>query len=320
MARTTPRTSSTRPRSARPRTSSTTSECPRPFDDWPPLDCVKTRPTGRPDQLVTGLNLRIFGYLEPVSARPTTRTITCADGTTGTGRTTGTTARTSPGTSIRRASLDDQTNHINPADPRLVTLFFTPYDSFSGTGQEVFPIVALGQFYITGYGRLNGSGSFQGGGPDDPCNDGANSLVYPYAGNDPPPDLNTIGGAAGGVVIWGHFLKGVVQSGATQGGYGPCIDGEPQPLRRSPDGVIRTPLGPWPAPAETFDLPWSAPRRRSTARIRDLGPGRSGRSSVRNPSSIGETPGWGKGDWGWGRARKRAWRPDAARGAARLRP
>ncbi len=143
------------------------------------------------------------------------------------------------------STTDDQTNRINPADPRLVTLFFTPYDSFSGSGQEVFPIVALGQFYITGYGRLNGSGSFQGGGPDDPCDDGANSLVYPYAGNDPPPDLNTLGGAAGGVVVWGHFLKGVVQSGATHGGNGPCNEASLKPLRRSPDGVTgpRSALG-----------------------------------------------------------------------------
>ena len=200
-----------------------------PFDDWPPLDCVKTRPTGGMNQLVTGLNMRIFGTSNPstcpsdipgdyVRGRNYWHRENNAyddmnfawDGDT-------------PGT------LDDKSNRLNPADPRLVTLFFTPYDAFSGSGQEVFPIVALGQFYITGYGRLNGSGNFQGGGPDDPCDDGASSPVYPYAGNDPPPDLNTMGGAAGGVVVWGHFLKGVVQSAATQGGTEPCQDGSLNP-------------------------------------------------------------------------------------------
>ena len=69
-------------------------------------------------------------------------------------------------------------------------------------------------------GRLNGSGSFQDGGPADPCSDGSDSPMYPYAGNDPPPDLNTLGGAADGVVVWGHFIKGVAQAGGTLGGNG----------------------------------------------------------------------------------------------------
>lgn len=195
---------------------------PAPFDDWPPLDCVKTRPTGSMNQLVTGLNRRIFGVSNPSSCPADNagdyvrgrnywhRENNAYDGTT------------FAWNGDTPSTLDDQANRINPADPRLVTLFLTPYDSFSGSGQEVFPIVALGSFYITGYGRLNGSGNFQGGGPDDPCDDGNNSPVYPYTGNEPPPDLNSTGGAAGGVVVWGHFIKGVVQSGATHGGNGPC--------------------------------------------------------------------------------------------------
>ena len=37
-------------------------------------------------------------------------------------------------------------------------------------GQETFPIVGFGGFYVTGYGRTSGGGgSWQGGGPEDPC-------------------------------------------------------------------------------------------------------------------------------------------------------
>jgi hypothetical protein len=85
--------------------------------------------------------------------------------------------------------------------------------------------VSLGSFYITGYGRSNGSGGFQGGGPADPCSDGSDSPVYPYAGNDPPPDLNTSGASAGGTVVWGHFIKDVRQSAGALGGSGTACDG-----------------------------------------------------------------------------------------------
>ncbi len=48
-------------------------------------------------------------------------------------------------------------NTLKDDDPRLVTLFFTTYDSFTSTGNEIFPIVGFGNFYVTGYGEtLNG--------------------------------------------------------------------------------------------------------------------------------------------------------------------
>jgi hypothetical protein len=198
-----------------------------PFDDWPPIDCVKTRPTGSMNQLIDGLNLRIFG----VRNNPT-----CDDELPDNdGYVRGRNywhrennefdAFNFAWDGDTSSDSDDLPNRIKPEDPRLVTLFFTPYDSFSGSGQEVFPIVALGSFYITGYGRLNGSGGLQGGEPVDPCAEGSDSPVYPYAGNDPPPDLNTLKGPAGGTVVWGHFLKFVVQSGATNGGTGNPCDG-----------------------------------------------------------------------------------------------
>jgi hypothetical protein len=196
---------------------------PPPFDDWEPIDCVKTRPTGGGNQLIDGLNLRIFGVLNNPKCPPD-----------------------NAGKYVRGRNYwhrennkfdllnfawdrdtfgksDDLTNRILPDDPRLVTLFLTPYETFSSSGQETFPVVALGRFYVTGWGRLNGDGSFQGGGPVDPCSDGADSPVYPYTANEPPPDLNAGGSAAGGAVVWGHFIKGVVQSASTGGGTGkPC--------------------------------------------------------------------------------------------------
>ena len=203
---------------------------PAPFDDWPPFDCVKTRPTGAMNQLVTGLNLRIFGVPNNPSC-PADDSDELVPGRNYWHRENNqfdganfAWDRDTPATG------DDLTNHLDPEDPRLVTLFITPYDSFSGSGQEVFPIVSLGSFYITGYGRLNGSGSFQGGGPDDPCSDGSDSPVYAYAGNDPPPDLNTTGGGAGGVVVWGHFIKSVAQGGGTLGGTGVrCVENDLDP-------------------------------------------------------------------------------------------
>ena len=53
-----------------------------------------------------------------------------------------------PGGAVKGNTLKDD-------DPRLVTLFFTTYDSFTGTGNEVFPIVGFGNFYVTGYGETH---------------------------------------------------------------------------------------------------------------------------------------------------------------------
>jgi hypothetical protein len=186
-----------------------------PFDDWPPFDCVKTRPTGTMNQLPDGLNMRLFG----VTSKPTCPAeIIGSDGQ----------PRFTPGRNYwHRANnsytggnfawngdteldeSDDVGNRIHPADPRLVNLFFTPYNSFSGSGQEVFPVVALGTFYITGYGRIGGNGELE---IEDPCGDGSDFSGYAITANEPPPDLNTSGGKAGGSVVWGHFIKNFVQS------------------------------------------------------------------------------------------------------------
>jgi len=91
-------------------------------------------------------------------------------------------------------------NRIPEGDKRLVTLFFTPYDSFGNNGQFTYPVVGLGRFYITGYGRASGI--------DDPCS-GGNSSGIPGAGSLPPPDLDF----GSNYYVWGHFVKDVVLSG-----------------------------------------------------------------------------------------------------------
>ncbi len=115
----------------------------------------------------------------------------------------------------------DSRNHGNllkvGEDPRLITLFFTPYDSFSSMGNEPFPIVGFGAFYVTGYGRTTGGGgSWQGGQPEDPCTDG--NVPSPFnglpfgVGNEPPPDLNL---GANQTWVWGHFVNPVLLTGTS---------------------------------------------------------------------------------------------------------
>ena len=102
-------------------------------------------------------------------------------------------------------------NHIRNDDPRFVLLFITPYNSFTGNGNEIFPITAIGGFYITGYGRFNGSGNLV---DVDPCDTGNGGAIG--AGNTPPTDLDPTNN---GGVAWGHFVV-PVNLGASGGGTG----------------------------------------------------------------------------------------------------
>jgi len=108
-------------------------------------------------------------------------------------------------------------NTIRSGDPRLITLFFTTYDSFTNTGNEVYPIVGFGTFYVTGYGETI-NGHWKGGAPDDPCAEGSGLAVG--AGNAPPSDIDMSRNTRW---VWGHFIKDVTPSPFTTGGSGdPC--------------------------------------------------------------------------------------------------
>ena len=78
-------------------------------------------------------------------------------------------------------------------DPRYVTLFFTPYDSFTSSGNETFPIVGFGGFYVTGYGRTTGGGGNVAGRRSRGSVHGGQQRMSPFdgmpfgVGNEPPP-------------------------------------------------------------------------------------------------------------------------------------
>jgi len=84
--------------------------------------------------------------------------------------------------------------HFNPNDPRIVTIFLTTSNAFTGRGQNTYPITGFVQVYITGYGSSNGPGNLT---IDDPC-----------AGNTAPPaedyDCNP---PSCGYIVWGHFIN-----------------------------------------------------------------------------------------------------------------
>ena len=193
---------------------------PSPFDTWPPFRCVLTQ-TGNSGQVIQGFNERIFGQsqnpqcgsdaLEYVRGRNYWHRLNnfydeetfAWDGT---------------GTGLGDPDGAAKGNTLRDDDPRLVTLFFTTYDSFTDTGNEIYPIVGFGRFYVTGYGETV-NGHWKGGAPDDPCDDG-NGLA-PGAGNAPPADVDVSRNTRW---VWGHFVKDVVPAGAHMGGSGELCD------------------------------------------------------------------------------------------------
>lgn len=190
---------------------------PKPsFPNWDvAFDCVLTRPTASANQMMQGFNQRLFGVNNNPAcpaddgssfqagrnywhrANNSNQTYGFAwDGTPA-----------QPPYAARGAKFSDQ-------DKRVVSLFLTPYGSFTSAGTQVQELVGLGSFYITGYGRINGGRLTI----EDPCSDGASSPVYQWAGNDPPPDLDL---SRNTTVLWGHFIKDV-PGGAFGGTHNPC--------------------------------------------------------------------------------------------------
>jgi hypothetical protein len=183
---------------------------PPPWQDWEPKTCVKTRPTASGNQIQQGLNMRIFGAQNnpscPADLAPGSpgfqwgRNYWNDDNNANDTVTDPVSGLTYQTTYTEEGPAGAHGNKIPAGDPRLVTLFFTPYQSFGNQGQETYPVVGLGQFYITGWGRA--------GSVDDPCDDG--NGVEVGAGNLPPPDLNF----GNNYFVWGHFIKGVILGGA----------------------------------------------------------------------------------------------------------
>ena len=195
---------------------------PEPFATWPPFRCVLTQTSANPQQVVQGFNDRIFRDPNSPSCP---NDVPRSDPTFQWGR--------NYWHRENNANNDDMTfawdgqgppgpdgdrkgNTIRSGDPRLVTLFFTTYDSFTSPGNEVYPIVGFGNFYVTGYGTTQ-NGNWQGGGPDDPCDSGNDGDLNNGNGNEPPPDLDY---ARNTTWVWGHFVKDVTPAPFTTGGSG----------------------------------------------------------------------------------------------------
>jgi hypothetical protein len=177
-----------------------------PWNDgrWPPIRCVKTRPTGSMNQLERGLDNRFFG----------SNNAPCpADSPTGPvpGRNYWSNANNQyDGVTYKTATSP---NNISKDwdDPRLVTIFLVPTEAFTGSGQNTYPITGFIDVYITGYGRIQGNGNLN---VDDPC-----------PGSAPPSDLDLSGGSSSGYAVWGHVINHVHRGGGATGGPNPCRPG-----------------------------------------------------------------------------------------------
>ncbi len=128
-----------------------------------PWSCVGIKTGNTTNQVPKGLNLRILGDEKPN---------TC----------------TSPNNWSSFPNLP-------PGDPRVLNVFITPFGTFSGSGQDIFPVTKFGTFYVTGW-------TASGGGFNNPCQGN---------GDDPVPN-----GDSGNIV--GHFIKYIF--GLNDGGGG----------------------------------------------------------------------------------------------------
>ena len=190
---------------------------PAPYSNWPPFRCVLVQP-GNAGQVIDGFNERIFN--------DTSNPDCPAEDLSNPGYVKGrnywhrmnnaydTETYAWDGTGPQDPPLGAKGNTLRSDDPRLVTLFFTSYDSFTETGSDVYPIVGFGNFYVTGYGEVI-SGDWKHGEPEDPCDDG-NGLAL-GAGNDPPPDIDMSRNTRW---VWGHFVNDVIPAPFSTGGSG----------------------------------------------------------------------------------------------------
>jgi hypothetical protein len=191
-----------------------------PVAGWPPYRCVLTQ-TGNTDQVIQGFNERIFNKSnKPKCPDEDLSNLSYVKGRNywhrlNNGYDEKTFAWDGTGSGVPPdLNGTKKGNTLLNTDPRLVSLFFTTYDSFTNTGNEVYPIVGFGNFYVTGYGETQ-NGGWKGGAPEDPCNQGNGLAVG--AGNAPPPDLDMSRNTRW---VWGHFVKDVTPAPFTTGGSG----------------------------------------------------------------------------------------------------
>ena len=170
---------------------------------------MKTRTTGQGADLTRGLNGRFFFPTNPNPPPNPPNTCPPDQPTFVFGRN-----YWNPGDNMAQYGYQDATPPVgwpspwvttfHPNDPRLVTIFLTTSESFTGPGQEAYPVVGAVAVYITGYGHILGNGSPQ---IDDPC---AGPL---------PSDADFSGGSSGERFVWGHIINhAVLSANATPSG------------------------------------------------------------------------------------------------------
>jgi Putative Flp pilus-assembly TadE/G-like len=166
-----------------------------PWDDgrWPPIRCIKTRPTGSMNQIEQGFKLRFFGDKNANSC-PTTPV-----GANGyvKGRNYWDIDNNIPalggGTYGYKEGAHDTL--FPDGDPRIVTIFIAPTEAFAATGQNTYPIAGFVEVYVTGFGRMKSNN------PDDPC-----------PGNTAPAEIDDCQGSSCGYAVWGHLINYAVPS------------------------------------------------------------------------------------------------------------
>ena len=135
-------------------------------------DCVPPATGNKQNQVAKGMNQRVLGSTKPS---------TC----------------TAPN-HWPSFTFTNGIPNVSPTDPRVVTLFITPYGSFGGSGgSSLFPIADFATFYVTGW-QDNGNGF------NNPCQG---------RGDDT---------AAGGTIV-GHFIKYINTLNTNSGGGSGCV-------------------------------------------------------------------------------------------------
>jgi len=143
--------------------------CP---DSNTPIDCVRPATGEKINQIGKGMNLRILGSEKPE---------TC----------------TSPN-HWKEFTFTNGVPDVSPSDPRVVTVFITPYGSFGGSGKSTeFPIADFATFYVTGWQGSKGEGF------SNPCQGN---------GDDTAKESTIVG----------HFIKYVETLAPTGGGGSTC--------------------------------------------------------------------------------------------------
>lgn len=141
--------------------------CP---DSNTPIDCVPPATGNKQNQVAEGMNQRVLGSTKP-------------------------TACTSPN-HWKEFTFTNGVPNVSPTDPRVVTVFVTPYGSFGGSGGSTsFPIADFATFYVTGW-------QDSGNGFNNPCQGKGDDTAEP------------------GTIV-GHFIK-YVETAPTGGGGSIC--------------------------------------------------------------------------------------------------